>query len=58
MLGKGFCMLSSEAEKMHHGNYPMPCASGIFSCCLVTLDKLAMNSNTKPSKKFREKIID
>ena len=37
---------------------PMPCASAIFSCCLVTLDILAMNSNTKPSKKFREKIID
>lgn len=51
-------MFSSEAEKMHHGNYPMPCASGIFSCCLLTLDILAMNSNTKPSKKFREKLID
>ena len=50
--------LSSEAEKMHHGKYPMPFASGIFGCCLLTEDTFAMNSNTKLSKKFREKIID
>ena len=49
--------MSSEVKKMHHGKSPMPCASGIFGCFLLTLDTLAMNSNTKRSKKFRENII-
>ena len=49
---------SSEVEKIHDGKSLMPCASGIFGCCLFTLDTIAMNSNTKRTKKFREKIVD
>ena len=49
--------MSIEGQKMHNGKSPMACASGIFGCCLLTLDTLAMNSNTKRIKKFREKII-
>ena len=30
--------VNSEVEKMHHGKSPVPCASGIFDCCLLPLD--------------------
>ena len=30
--------MNSEVEKMQHGKSPVPCASGIFDCCLLPLD--------------------
>ena len=30
--------MSSNSKEMYHGKYPMLCASGIFGCCLLTLD--------------------
>lgn len=34
------------------------CFRHFFGCCLLTLDTLTTNSNTKLSKEFREKIIN